>query len=84
MKDITTALFNLIDPAYDKTCRVVESCDTLDQYESSLKMVSFFKSYMNSSIDKVAGTRRGIRWVMQSYYNTNMDKLVQSTARKFS
>ena len=47
-------------------------------------MVSFFKTYMNSSIDRVAGTRRGIRWVVQSYYNTNMDKFVQSTARKFS
>lgn len=39
---------------------------------------------MNSSIDRVAGTRRGIRWVIQLYYNTNIDKFVQSTARKFS
>lgn len=84
MKDITTALFSLIDPAYDKTCKVIESCNTLEQYESSLKMVSFFKAYMNSSIDRVAGTRRGIRWVIQLYYNTNIDKFVQSTARKFS
>lgn len=84
MKDITTALFSLIDPAYDKTCKVIESCNTLEQYESSLKMVSFFKTYMNSSIDRVAGTRRGIRWVIQLYYNTNIDKFVQSTARKFS
>jgi len=84
MKDITTALFNLIDPAYDKTCKVIESCDTLEQYQSSLKMVSFFKAYMNSSIDRVAGRHKSVRWVLKYYYSTKINQLIQSTARKFS
>ena len=84
MKGTTAILFKLIHPAYLKTCKVVESCETLEQYESSLRMVKLFNTFLNSSIKSIKGTDKGNTWVLKSYYSSNLNQLIQFTSRKFA
>jgi hypothetical protein len=84
MKDTTSILFKLTHPAYQKTCKVVESCETLEQYESSLRMVKHFYTFLDSSIKSVEGTDTGTTWVLKSYYTSNLNQLILFTSRNFS
>ena len=82
MKSIPTELFKKIQSHYIKTCRVIESCETLDQLSSSKIMVSLFFKFLDSNTSEDMRRREGVEKVLRIYYTSSINQLILSAYKK--
>lgn len=82
MKSIPIELFKKIQSHYSKTCRVIKSCETLDQLSSSKIMVDLFFKFLDSNIPEDMRRREGVEKLLRAYYVLSINQLTLSTYRK--